>query len=145
VGAAEVRETLTVLVCEVAGSLYGLPLTEIGRVTEFAHSAAAPAADPAFLGLVSAAGRVRPVLDLAGVLSSAAAAEPGGYLLVPRGEAQVAFRVVARPSVAEVQRLDGDAARATVTSRDEFEGRLLTLISIRDLTVQDPAGLAPGA
>jgi len=138
------EDTLTVLVCEAAGSLYGLSLSEVERVEVFARHGAAPSGHAAFLGLASVSGRVRPVLDLAGLTSGTVAADAGGYLIVPRGD-RGALRVVGRPTVVEARILEEDPGRAIVIAEDEHQGRLLSLLSLAALLAQTPAAETIGA
>lgn len=132
-GAVENKRILTVLACEAGGSLYGLPLLEVARVELASPQGVAPGDHPAFLGLTTVAGQVRSVLDFAGLVSSTVSPEPGGYLLVPRNDMHPALRIVQRPSAVEVEPLEEDAGRAIVRSDDERKGRVLSLLSLREL------------
>ncbi len=143
-GEAAASAAQTVLLCEIAGSLYGLAIGEIERVEPFDRHGAAPAGHPAFVALASVAGRVRSVMDLATLLGSPAP-EAGGYLIVPRGHDGVALRIAARPVVVEVELLEDDGERACVRAPDEHAGRIVGLLTVQGLMSSSLSAAPTGA
>ncbi len=138
------RESHTVLVCELADNLYALPIGDIQGVEPFARHGAAPAAHPAFVALVAVGGRVRPLMDLA-VLLGLPAPAGRGYVVAPRAADLPALRVSAAPSVAEVERLEGDAPRGRTDPEGPFAGRIVTLLDLRALTASTLSPATAGA
>jgi len=121
-----------IILCEVAGNLYALPIEDIERIDVFVRYGAAPGSHPAFVGLASIAGRVRPVLDL-GTLVGSAQPGTGGYLVAFRGGAGATLRVSERPTVADIETLQVEGDRAAVRSHDEYDGRIVSVTGIHDL------------
>jgi chemotaxis signal transduction protein len=132
------------LICDLGGSLYGLPLRDIERVEVLERLAAAPAADRAFIGLVGAAARIRPAFDLATLLGLAAPSSAMGYILICRGEAGVALRIAERPLIADVS-ADGHEPTRGLVASGEIAGRVVTLVSAPDLLAPFFSSSAVGA
>jgi hypothetical protein len=127
------------LVCEVGPNLYGLALTEIGRVVPFERRGAAPARSPAALGLVSENGVIRPVLDLAVLLGTGAPTGDRGWLILLAPPHRAALRLEAMPVSAEVDGLpDGDPDHRRVVG-GEHHDKVLARLSASDLLDSNPS------
>lgn len=138
------RALRKVILCEVSGNLYALPIEDIERIDAFVRYGAAPGGHPAFVGLASIAGRVRPVLDL-GALVGSAPPGAGGYLVAPKGGAGATLRVSERPTVADIETLEVEGTRAAVRSQDDYDGRIVSLIAVHDLIASSLSSSPVGA
>lgn len=94
------------MICELDGGLYGLPLDAVDRVRPYRRAGAAPGAHAGVIGLAVQDGRIRPVADIAARLGLATApASEGGYLLILKAH-DLALRAEALPEAAQVELLD---------------------------------------
>lgn len=98
--------TLSVLLCETAGGLVGLPLNLVSQVTAVSRIASAPRSHPAVIGVLSHAGKLHAAMDLAVLLGSATTPATSGQLLVlANAPHPTALRVDFVLGVAEVEPL----------------------------------------
>ncbi|MDG2521008.1 chemotaxis protein CheW [Caulobacter segnis] len=103
---AAIAATRSVLLCETAGGLVGLSLNLVSQVAPVARIAAAPRSHPAVIGVLSHAGKLHAVLDLAVLLGAAATpATTGQILIIASAPNPTALRVDAVLGVAEVEPL----------------------------------------
>jgi chemotaxis signal transduction protein len=98
--------TRSVLLCETAGGLVGLSLNLVSQVTPVSRIAAAPRSHPAVIGVLSQAGKLHAVLDLAVLLGAASTPAASGQILVlADAPSPTALRVDTVLGVAEVEPL----------------------------------------
>ncbi len=127
--------TVSVLLCETAGGLVGLPLKLVTQVTPVARIASAPRGHPAVIGVLSHAGKLHAALDLAVLLGSATTPATSGQLLVIAGAPHpTALRVDFVLGVAEVEPLpdQGEAAPTLAAVRSgvrDHADRTTTLLN----------------
>ena len=135
-----------VLVCSVGTNLYGLPLEQVARVRPLGRLGAAPARAASVLGFVADAGRIRPALDLAALLGAQGSGPAAsGWLIVLAPPLNAVLRVAELPVAAEVEPLEGgDPDKARIVDEDHA-GKILALVSARDLIAASPPTLILGA
>jgi purine-binding chemotaxis protein CheW len=129
---------IPVLACALGAETYGLPMTAIAQVVPFAPLTPTPGAPAAMLGLLGRAGQVFIVLDLAGALGGAPAAQPGGHLLLLR-HAPRRFALRVDRAIAAIDAIPAEAPveaaphRAVTGHAVSPEGALLGLIDLERL------------
>lgn len=142
--------------CGAAGIL--LPLNEAGEIFPFRGSVAVPHTRPWFLGVANLRGQLHGVVDLAGFLGLAGAAQPSdtGWLVAlnPRLETQAALRVGRLAGLRRADQLTVVNTAPSVGPRPAFAGgsyrdaaaptRVWQEIRLADLA-DDPHFLAIGA
>jgi chemotaxis signal transduction protein len=132
--------SISCLVCEAGGELYGLPIIRTAHVAPFVRAAAVPTHNPALIGVASRGGVFYHVYDLARLVGGAGAGE-GGRLVMLRGNPPVALRVDEAIRVADLVELSGPEASqiqsnhpavtgfARALQIDLFNGRMISLIN----------------
>lgn len=99
---------MQVVVFELAGAPYALPVEAVREVLPFQRARSLPASDPWDLGVVSVRGTIVRVWDLAARLGLAPAGEPGGFVVLEADQpvALVVQRVIGvRDAPTELQPL----------------------------------------
>jgi chemotaxis signal transduction protein len=121
------------MICEVAGGLYGLPLEAIARVRPYRRAGVAPGARAGVIGLAVEDGRIRPVADLAARLGIAdAASAEGGYLLT-LAHHDLGLRTTTLPEAAQVELLDtADGPRGRVLD-GAHASKIIVRLAVDDL------------
>lgn len=72
------------MIFTVAGERYALPLQELAEVLPVQGCTPVPGSSPSILGVVNLRGEIRPLIDLARVLSAKSAPDPGVALVLRR-------------------------------------------------------------
>jgi purine-binding chemotaxis protein CheW len=72
------------LIFTVAGERYALPLQELAEVLPFQGCTPVPGSSPSILGVMNLRGEIRPLIDLACVLSAGTALDSGAVLVLRR-------------------------------------------------------------
>jgi purine-binding chemotaxis protein CheW len=75
------------LICRLAQERYAIALTDIAEVLAFQGCTQVPGASPQFLGVINLRGELRPVIDLARVLSGNPSLDSGVVLILRRSAA----------------------------------------------------------
>lgn len=132
--------SISCLVCEAGGELYGLPIIRTAYVAPFVRAAAIPTRNPALMGVASRGGIFYHVYDLARLVRGAGGGE-GGRLVMLRGSPPIALRVDEAIRVADLVELsETDASQiqanhpavagfARALQADLFNERTISLIN----------------
>lgn len=75
------------LIFGIAQERYAIPLKELAEVLPFRGCTAVPGSGPQILGVINLRGELRPVIDLARVLSTGSSPDKGAILMLRRGAA----------------------------------------------------------
>jgi chemotaxis signal transduction protein len=137
--------SVSCLVCQTDGALYGIPLARVGRIAPFRTASPAPTNNPALIGVAGRSGVFYHVCDLS-LLAGASAQGEGGHLVMLRGrQPALALRVDEAVRVADVVELSADAASqmrpahpvvkgfARALQTELFEGQAISLLDVDQL------------
>ena len=94
---------IPVLIFRLAQERYAIALKELSEVLPFHGCTRVPGTSPEFLGVCSVRGELRPVIDLARLLSGASSTDSGAVLILRR---QVALKVDETEELREIQTED---------------------------------------
>ena len=147
--------SISCLVCEAGGELYGLPITRTAHVAPFVRVAAIPTRNPSLIGVASHVGVFYHVYDLARLVRGKVGGE-GGRLVMLRGSPPIALRIDAALRVADLVQLSGadasqmQASHPAVTGfsralqADLFNERAISLINPDKLASEFAPGRVEG-
>lgn len=146
--------SVSCLVCECAGELFGLPIARTAHVAAFARPATIPTSNPALIGVVPRAGAFYHVYDLTRLMG--AGKGEGGRLVMLRGSPAIALRVDEAIRVADLVALADPGASqlqanypaisgfARAVQSDLFNGRTISLIDPDKLASDTAPGWVEG-
>lgn len=75
------------LIFRIAQERYAIPLKELAEVLPFRGCTGVPGSSPQFLGVINLRGELRPVIDLARLLSTSSPSDSGAILMLRRSAA----------------------------------------------------------
>ncbi|WP_091737340.1 chemotaxis protein CheW [Phenylobacterium immobile] len=130
---ADQTPTAVLMICVVAGGLYGLPLEAVTRARPYRRAGAAPGARGGVIGLAVEDGRIRPVADLAARLGLAEAAPTDGGYLLTLAHHDLALRTMTLPEAGQVELLDtADGPRGRVLD-GAHASKIIVRLNVDDL------------
>lgn len=88
------------LIFRLAAERYAIPLRDLAEVLPFEHCTPVPGSLPEFRGVINLRGEIRPVVDLARLLSGTASPDSGAILILRR---QTALKVDAVEELSEIR------------------------------------------
>lgn len=97
----KVADGTAALIFLIGGEHYALPLQELAEVLPFHGCTPVPGSSPLILGVIDLRGEIRPLINLARVLSAAASTDSGAVLVLRR---PIALKVDGIEDLREIRR-----------------------------------------
>lgn len=128
--------TVQVVAFTLGGEEYALPIDQIREVIRYTRPRPVASTDPNVLGVISLRGKIVPISDLAGHVSTRATDEQNAKIVIVEPAADVSAGVIV-DDVKEVLTIEEDAIEPPAGSRRQtiarLGERLVILLDINDL------------